>query len=118
MRTNHNSIVGLKGVAADWARNVLASSALPPNFKRVNLKADSRSEESVYDAELKHCTHLISAIGYSQNPLPKITVDGAQITPEFDPLTGRFFRAKGDTQVLPGLFGAGMASPPPDGSWS
>lgn len=101
-------------MAADWARDVLASSDLPPNLKRVNLKADSRSEDQVYDAELKHCTHLVSAIGYLTNPLPTIFVDATRVEPEFDPLTGRFFRAKGDKQVLTGLFGAGMACPPPD----
>jgi len=90
---------------------VLASPQAPPSLRRVNLKADSRSEDQVYDAELKHCTHLISAIGYSQNPLPKIKVENAQVTPEFDPLTGRFFRAKGDKSVLPGLFGCGIAYP-------
>jgi len=102
---------GLKGVAADWARNVLASSDPPPNLRRVNLKADARSEDQIYSAELKECTHLISAIGYSMNPLPKIFVDNKQVEPEFDPLTGRFYRAKGDKQVLPGLFGAGIAYP-------
>jgi thioredoxin reductase len=99
---------GIKGVAADWARNVLASSDLPSNLRRVNVKRD---EDQVYDSELKHCTHLCSAIGYKQNPLPTITVDGKQVEPEFDPLTGRFFRAKGHEQVLPGLFGAGIAYP-------
>ena len=99
---------GLKGIASEWAKNVLASSELPSNLQRVNLKADSRSEEDIYNTELKHCTHLISAIGYNSNPIPKITVDRKQVEPVFDPLSGRFFRAKGDKEVLPGLFGAGI----------
>jgi hypothetical protein len=102
---------GLKGVAADWARTVLASPELPPRLHRINLKAEGRTEQEVYDDELKSCTHLVSAIGYDTNPLPKITVDGKEVEPDFDPMTGRFFRAKGGKEVLPGLFGAGIAYP-------
>jgi len=102
---------GLKGVAADWARDVLGSKNLPPDLRRVNLKEDKRSEQEIYDAELRNCTHLVSAIGYDTNPLPTIKVDGEEVKPDFDPLTGRFFRTKGEKTVLPGLFGAGIAYP-------
>lgn len=102
---------GLKGIAATWAREVLAGESLPSNLRRINLKQDSRSELEVYDQELKNCTHLVSAIGYEINPLPKILVDDAPVEPEFDPLTGRFRKAKGAKELLPGLFGAGIAYP-------
>jgi len=102
---------GLKGMAADWARTVLAAPDLPSNLRRINLKQEDRSEREVYDAELKDCTHIVSAIGYDINPLPTIKVDGEAVQPDFDPLTGRFFRARGNKEVLPGLFGAGIAYP-------
>lgn len=45
------------------------------------------------------------------NPLPRIEVDGQEAEPEFDPLTGQFFRAKGNQEYLRGLYGAGIAYP-------
>ena len=102
---------GLKGIAADWAREVLAAKDLPPQLRRVDLKADGRPEGEIYDAELKDCTHLVSAIGYEMNPLPEIQVDGSEVEPAFDPLTGKFLRAKGEQEYLDGLFGAGIAYP-------
>jgi thioredoxin reductase len=102
---------GLKGIAADWAREVLAAKDLPPRLRRVDLRADGRQEKQIYDAELKDCTHLVSAIGYEMNSLPKIQVDGSEVEPEFDPLTGKFFCVKGGQEYLDGLFGAGIAYP-------
>ena len=102
---------GLKGIAADWAREVLASNHLPSQLRRVDLKADRRSEKEVYDVELNDCTHLVSAIGYDMNPLPRIMVHGREIEPAFDALTGKFFAAQGDEEYLDGLFGAGIAYP-------
>ena len=102
---------GLKGIAADWAREVLAAKDLPPRLRRVDLKSDGRPEKEIYDAELKDLTHLASAVGYEMNPLPKIEVGGRQVEPTFDPLTGKFFEAQGDEEYLDGLFGAGIAYP-------
>lgn len=102
---------GLKGVAATWAREVLAGEKPPANLRRINLKQDNRSEQQIYDEELKNCTHLVSAIGYDINALPRIVVDEVTVEPEFDPLTGRFRKAKGGKELLPGLFGAGIAYP-------
>ena len=102
---------GLKGMAADWAREVLAAKHLPPRLRRVNLREDTRTEQQIYDAELVSCTHLVAAIGYDMNPVPKIQVDGSEVEPAFDQLTGKFFMAKGDQHYLPGLFGAGIAYP-------
>ncbi|KAF2429853.1 hypothetical protein EJ08DRAFT_650078 [Tothia fuscella] len=102
---------GLKGMAADWAKDTLESDHLPPNIWRINLKADSRSEEEIYDAELKSCTHLISAIGYDTNKLPRIDVDGLPVAPVFDSLTGKFHSRKNSSEHLQGLYGAGIAFP-------
>jgi len=100
---------GLKGVAADWARAILAPEQ-DPRIRRVNLKTDDRTETQIYDEELAQCTHLISAIGYAMNELPSIRVDGEEVTPEFDALTGRF-KEKKSGRALPGLYGAGIAYP-------
>jgi hypothetical protein len=102
---------GLKGMAADWAKEVLEAKQLPSNIRRVNLKEEARSEKQIYDAELKDCTHLVSAIGYDVNKLPKIEVDGKEVEPEFDPKTGKFFVGQGSNQYLKGLYGAGIAFP-------
>lgn len=107
---------GLKGVAADWAREVLAAPTLPATLRRVDLKSEEnrrRSEREIYDAELADVTHLVSAIGYETNALPRVEVGGEVVTPSFDPLTGRFFRSSsaGGGEVLGGLFGAGIAYP-------
>lgn len=102
---------GLKGMAADWARDVLAGKSLDSRLHRVNVKDEARSAQEIYDDELPKCTHLVSAIGYDMNPLPEILVDGKDARPEFDPLTGRFWKTRGSKEVLPGLFGAGIAYP-------
>jgi len=102
---------GLKGMAADWARDTLAAKVLPNRLQRINLKDDSRTQKDIYDEELPKCTHLVSAIGYDMNPLPEIIVDGKDARPEYDALTGRFWKTRGSKEVLPGLFGAGIAYP-------
>lgn len=105
---------GLKGMAANWAREVLAAPELPKSLRRVDLKSDDnkgKSETEIYDVELKDVTHLCLAIGYEINELPVIKVKGVTVTPDFDPLTGRFFNAKGSQEYLGGLYGAGIAYP-------
>jgi thioredoxin reductase len=102
---------GLKGMAADWAREMLEGENLPPNIRRVNLKEDARSEKQIYDAELKDCTHIVSAIGYDVNALPRIEIDGGDAQPVYDPLSGKFYVGKGKHEYLKGLYGAGIAFP-------
>ncbi|CCG82105.1 Putative uncharacterized protein [Taphrina deformans PYCC 5710] len=105
---------GLKGIAADWAREVLGALTPPKTLRRINMKSEEnqgKSEKEIYDKELQGVTHLVSAIGYEMNQLPTITVNGKTVQPEFDPLTGRFFSAKENKEVLGGLFGAGIAYP-------
>lgn len=90
---------------------MLEINDLPLRLRRVNLKADSRSEKEIYDAELKDCTHSVSAVGYDMNPSLRIHVDGSEAEPTFYSLTGKFFWAKGSQGYLDELFGAGIASP-------
>ncbi|BFZ55684.1 hypothetical protein PYCC9005_002725 [Savitreella phatthalungensis] len=91
---------GLKGEVADWARS------LPTNVRRIQLSRET--EPTTYKEELPKCTHVCAAIGYDANPLPRVVVEGEHVHPEFDALTGRF-RVNGE--LLPGLFGAGIAYP-------
>ncbi|ORY87564.1 pyridine nucleotide-disulfide oxidoreductase-domain-containing protein [Protomyces lactucae-debilis] len=106
---------GLKGVASDWAKATLEDeSRLPSNIKRIPLKTlddkgKTHNEADIYDRWLKDCTHIVSATGYVGNPIPSITVDGEQVKPSFDPLSGRFLNEH--KQALPGLFGSGIAYP-------
>jgi thioredoxin reductase len=102
---------GLKGEAADWAKNVLDAKHLPPNLSRINLKESTRTEKQIYDAGLKDCTHIVSAIGYDVNELPRFEVDGRRAEPDFDPETGKFYVSRGNHQYLRGLYGAGIAFP-------
>lgn len=112
---------GLKGVAAEWAKEVLDTTEgnLPPNLHRVNLKpppGDGRNEQQIYDAELTDCTHLVSAIGYAMNDLPTVVLDGTEVRPEFDSLSGKFFTGGQPTQAreveeVEGLYGVGIAFP-------
>ena len=102
---------GLKGTAATWAKDVLEADHLPPNLRRVNLKEDGRSEKQIYEAELKDCTHIVSATGFDTNALPRIEANGRHVRPDFDPLTGMFHVGQGDREYLTGLYGAGIAFP-------
>jgi hypothetical protein len=73
-------------------------------YLRGSAQADSRSEKEIYDAELKDCTHSVSAIGYEMNLSPRIHVDGREAEPTFYSLTGKFFWAKGSQGYLDDLF--------------
>lgn len=89
---------GLKGVAADWARE------MPTQIVRHELDRD----ELVYKSALEGVTHVCAAVGYAPNPIPRIVVDGSEADPTFDPLTGEFDL---NGERLPGLYGAGIAHP-------
>ncbi|OGB83865.1 hypothetical protein A3F66_02455 [candidate division TM6 bacterium RIFCSPHIGHO2_12_FULL_32_22] len=80
---------GLKGIAADWAKNVLEKN--PP----LNLLRIESSKES-FDRYLPECTKVIQAIGFERNDIPyndKI---------EYSDETG---------VIAPRLFGIGIAFP-------
>ena len=124
---------GLKGQAAEWARKNLEEDAFTSSpVQKVITKlwtpmADGK-ETAVYEAELPECTHIVQAIGYKRDDLPRLTIKEhpeASPTPlatEHDNLNGRFFdKSKisiptGESKNcnldhIPGLFGAGIAFP-------
>lgn len=83
---------GLRGIAAEWAREVLEKNP-PANILRLQNTQEHR------DAWLSVCNKIIYAIGYERNELP--TVNG---NPElnYDDKTGI---------IAPRLFGIGIAFP-------
>lgn len=111
---------GLKGDAAQWARQNLEDAAFAASpVSRIITKiytSTGAPEEQAYRAELPDCTHIVQAIGYQRDPLPTIsTLDSvgsepSSVTVEHDGLTGRFVSVHNGTHV-PGLFGAGIAFP-------
>lgn len=125
---------GLKGQAADWARQNLdydsfgSSSPIRDLVTKVWTSGPER-EEQAYQAELPGCTHIVQAVGYEKTPLPQLDVIGGgrdddggaasvakPLEVEYDSETGRFFEgaavaAKDKRGYVPGLFGAGIAFP-------
>ncbi|KAG0140149.1 hypothetical protein CROQUDRAFT_136845 [Cronartium quercuum f. sp. fusiforme G11] len=91
---------GLKGLAADWAREVYPTLT---QIKRVRLSGKPEEEKRVYEQELKSCTRVIYAIGYSHNPYPRVMVDGLQSSLDWNPINGNF--------GIPHLYGCGIAFP-------
>ncbi|KAK5991693.1 Monooxygenase AgnR1 [Cladobotryum mycophilum] len=117
---------GLKGEAAQWARENLEDSAFfssPVSKVITKLWTPGELEEGVYGDELPTCTHIVQAIGYRRDALPNLSsVENPGAAPqslsiEHDGLTGRFFdeSSRGlpaqDRAHIPGLFGAGIAFP-------
>ncbi|KAJ3571410.1 hypothetical protein NPX13_g5391 [Xylaria arbuscula] len=115
---------GLKGQAADWARQNLDDEAFPnsPVNKVIQKVWTSGREEEAYREDFPDCTHIVQAVGYARNPLPRLEVvkkDGKAAEPlrvEYDNLNGRFYKLESsksghERDFVPGLFGAGIAFP-------
>ncbi|KAI0102382.1 hypothetical protein GGR51DRAFT_288782 [Nemania sp. FL0031] len=115
---------GLKGQAADWARQNLDTKTFPnsPVSKVISKVWTAGREEESYKAELPECTHIVQAVGYARKPLPSLEIirkDRGVAEPlevEYDDLTGRFYekdssKAQNERKYVPGLFGAGIAFP-------
>ncbi|KAI1196824.1 hypothetical protein F5X97DRAFT_304069 [Nemania serpens] len=117
---------GLKGQAAAWARQNLDEKTFPnsPVSNVITKVWTAGNEEEVYKAELPKCKHIIQAVGYARNPLPRLEIirgEGGVAKPlevEFDNSNGRFYekgdvdsKAEGDRKYVPGLIGAGIAFP-------
>ncbi|KAI0407929.1 hypothetical protein F4802DRAFT_494071 [Xylaria palmicola] len=114
---------GLKGQAAEWARQNLDTEAFPnsPVSKIITKVWTAGKEEEAYRTELPACTHIVQAVGYARNPLPRFEVVGKGGTAkplqvEYDSLNGRFYKrdcskAEHEREYIPGLFGAGIAFP-------
>lgn len=104
---------GLKGLAADFARNNLEEDKihkLSSWLEKVPLPGDQEGENAVYAEELKKCTHLVQAVGFTNNQLPRLLVNGNVVDPKFNNLTGEFADGK-EGPKIPGLYGAGIAFP-------
>lgn len=115
---------GLKGQAAQWARDNLEETSAPSPVRSIITKlwTPPGEEDAVYQAELPACTHIVQAIGYQRHELPELytTQPCAKPDPlvvEHDSLTGCFFGNTSDSGAdqgrmpIPGLFGAGIAFP-------
>jgi len=83
---------GLKGIAAQWAHDVLEHHP-PDHLTRVYNDQEAR------ETYLPACTKIIYAVGYERNPLPE-GVGGTHVP--YDDITG---------VIAPGLFGLGIAFP-------
>lgn len=111
---------GLKGLAADFAREQLEDDTLPKSEAgRFITKIDCShgKEMEQYRAQLPSCTHIVQAVGFTRNPLPALSRrdgdddgDSTSLDPVFDHETGTFVD-RGDGRVIRGLYGAGIAFP-------
>ncbi|KAL4911862.1 pyridine nucleotide-disulfide oxidoreductase-domain-containing protein [Aspergillus aurantiobrunneus] len=108
---------GLKGRAADFARQQLEDSALPTSeagrfISKIDCSGGQSKEVAQYQLHLPSCTHLTQAIGYTRNPLPELSINKSLLTPDdlkWDSDFGGFTDHSG--RVIPGLHGAGIAFP-------
>ncbi|KAE8191451.1 hypothetical protein CF335_g6085 [Tilletia laevis] len=113
---------GLKGVAADWAKEYMEEGGAKRDLGRITrvrlpgAGATGPSEEEVYKEHLEGCTHILHGWGYDPRPIPRITASGLPGVAskgdgvEFDHDTGRFWW-KGGREYVPRLFGCGIAFP-------
>jgi hypothetical protein len=114
---------GLKGAAAEWARNNLEPDTLPNSDVSKHLTKvayEAGTEKETYARHLQGVDFYVQAIGYSRDPIPALkTGEGRAIEPVFDHENGHFAysagggngNSEGKLQKLPGLFGAGIAWP-------
>ncbi|KAK7415699.1 hypothetical protein QQX98_005734 [Neonectria punicea] len=118
---------GLKGQAAQWARQNLEDETFPSSqYSSIITRLwtqPGNGEDSVYQAELPGCTHIVQAIGYRRDPIPELSlldstnVQRQKLAVDYDNDTGRFWDASeseaamAERQHVPGLFGAGIAFP-------
>lgn len=88
-----NATTGLRGVAAEWAYNVLEKNP-PANLARI------KSTPAILEQMLPVCSKVIYAIGFERNALPPIN-DKIPVT-QYNPTNGL---------IAPRLFGIGIAFP-------
>ncbi|RAH70834.1 uncharacterized protein BO66DRAFT_437788 [Aspergillus aculeatinus CBS 121060] len=103
---------GLKGHAADFARQQLEDDKLPQSDAgRFITKVDcgGGQESAQYQRVLPSCTHIVQAVGFTRDPLPELSVNGRPLEPDFDSVSGGFYDPDG--RIVRGLYGAGIAFP-------
>ncbi|KAK6859511.1 monooxygenase AgnR1 [Apiospora arundinis] len=101
---------GLKGLAADFGRQYLESDQLSKSgagdiITRVDCSGGAEQEKAAFLRELPQCDHVVQAVGFARNELPKMETDV-----EFVDTTGGFVD-RVTRQPIAGLFGAGIAFP-------
>src|SRR5579885_409336 len=89
-----HGFTGLKGITADWAKNVLEKN--PP----ANLTRIQSSDDATLQKMLRRCTKVIYAIGFERNELPAI--NGTAAITSYNETNGF---------IAPRLFGIGIAFP-------
>lgn len=114
---------GLKGATADWSKEIMESSDPGKGqIKRVQLGKTRESEEKVYAEWLPRCTHLVYAVGYDRNSVPRVVVGGKRVDEEmeFDMHTSGFhfgerkaraYAGGAEKDSIPRLYGCGIAFP-------
>jgi hypothetical protein len=109
---------GLKGKAADWAKENLEDDKLASSDVGQYItqhKTEKGLEDEIYKKELPGCTHIVQAIGYQRDATTSIEVDGKPfpLSPKADvgynSSTGQFVDSDG--KPVQGLYGAGIAFP-------
>ncbi|KAJ5752411.1 hypothetical protein N7520_009328 [Penicillium odoratum] len=106
---------GLKGSAAEFARNQLEDERLPTSsagevITKIDCAGGEARESAQYHAHLPGCSFIVQAVGFTRDPLPQLVKGGSPLALEFDHETGHFHEL-GNGPVIPGLFGAGIAFP-------
>lgn len=102
---------GLKGKAAQFAREQLDGDRLHTSeagaiISRVDCSGGAWAEREAMLRDLPACDYVVQAIGFTRAELPA----GMDREMEYDHETGGFVDAK-SRDVVPGLFGAGIAFP-------
>lgn len=103
---------GLKGAVATWAKENLEEDVLPQSdvsryLEKVFTPKDQ--EQAYYEKHLPGCTHVVQAIGYARNPIPKLEDENGPLKVEYDNRSAGFKDQEG--RVVRGLYGAGIAFP-------
>ena len=109
---------GLKGLAAEFARDQLEPHRLPVSeagrfITHIDCSGGPQRELEQFKSHLPGCAFVVQAIGFTRNQLPELSYDGdghGLLSTQFDHSTGRFVDG-GSGNEIPGLFGAGIAFP-------
>ncbi|OQV07074.1 hypothetical protein CLAIMM_11560 isoform 1 [Cladophialophora immunda] len=103
---------GLKGASADFARAHLEDDKLRESpVGKVLTKVDCPDvRDASMTPHLDSCTHVVEAIGYTRDPLPRLSVDGTTLEGiTHDPTKGLLLDGNG--HAVPHAYGAGIAFP-------
>lgn len=103
---------GLKGAVATWAKDNLEEDVLPKSDVSKYLEkvfTEKEREQEYYEKHLPHCTHVVQAIGYRNNPLPQLENEEGRLDVKYDNTTASFTDQNGNE--VRGLYGAGIAFP-------